>query len=175
MIEEVMGIPLDQVAKVWYRKGEYPGRFTVETKDGQTHTRSSFEYIWPIIHYKRDRCLVCFDYTAELSDISVGDYFYPEMKRGVPGLSAVIIRTDIGKQLVEAARDANYIAIPGPAEKDNFYMGGFETKKHGGSFYLDTRRRRGWPTPNNQLPLHTSPMPRKVERNHPLLTPDTSE
>ena len=175
MVEEVVGVPLDQVAKLWYRQGEYPGRFTVVTKDGRTLTRSSFEYIWPIIQFKRDRCLMCHDYTAEVSDLSVGDYFYPEMKRGVPGLSAIIVRTNVGKTLVDGAQKANHVAITGPAEKDNFYMGGFEVKKHGGSYYLDTRRRRGWPTPNNQLPLQIAPMPRTVDRGHPLLTPEVAE
>ena len=168
MLEEIMAIPLDQIAKLWYRKGVYPGRFTVETKDGQTHTRSVREYIQPITKFKRDRCLMCFDYTAELSDISVGDYFCSDMKRGMPGMSAVIVRTAIGKQLIESARKANYVTIPGPVEKENFYMGGFETKKHGGSYYLDSRRRTGQPTPETGLPLHTAPMPRKLNEDHPL-------
>jgi coenzyme F420 hydrogenase subunit beta len=165
MIEEVVGIPLDQVARVWYRKGKYPGRFTVVTKDGRTVSRSRNEYAWNIIKFKRDRCLMCHDYTAELADISVGNYHFPLQEGDVPGICATIVRTDVGKKLIEEAREANYIAITGPLEKENFYKAGFEPKKHGGSYYLDTRRRLGRPTPVNQLPLQIAPMYTGIPRD----------
>jgi coenzyme F420 hydrogenase subunit beta len=160
MIEEVVGVPLDQVAGVWYRKGEYPGEFTVLTKDGLSFSRSRADYVSHITLFKRDRCLMCHDYSAELADVSVGNYFGPKMKGDVPGLSASIVRTDVGMKLMEKARQANYIAVTGPCEKANFYNGGFETKKHGGSYYLNARRKRGQPTPENQLPLLLAPMRR---------------
>ncbi len=159
-LEEVVGVPTGQVAKLWYRAGEFPGKFTVVTKDGKTIAVSTFDYIWHCIKYKRDRCLMCFDYTSELADISLGDYFYQqEMKRGMPGITAIMVRTDIGKRLVEGAQRANYIATE-PCEKENFFMGQFEAKKHAGSYHIFTRRKHGWPTPNNPLPLHLAPMPR---------------
>ncbi len=169
LVEEVIGVPVDQVAKLWYRAGEYPGKFTIVTKDGRTLAISTIEYIMQCLKFKRDRCAMCYDYSSELADVSVGDYFFPDIKRGDPGISAVIVRTETGSQIIEGARKNNFISTK-PLDKANFFMGGFETKKHGGAYYLSTRRKWGWPTPDNQLPLHGEPMPRKTSTRHPLFT-----
>ena len=47
---------------------------------------------------------MCFDYTNELADVSAGDYFHPEMETGAPGVTALIIRSDPGRKLVEGAK-----------------------------------------------------------------------
>ncbi len=169
MVEEVIGVPVGEVSKLWYRAGEYPGRFTVISKDGRTVTAASIEYIMQCLKFKRDRCAVCYDYSSELADVSVGDYFYPEMRRGSMGKSALIIRNEIGKQIVEAALKANYI-MTWPLNEDNFLMGGYETKKHGHAYYISNRRKWGWPVPETQLPLQGAPLPRKMSSSHPLVT-----
>lgn len=51
----------------------------------------------------RKNCTVCMDFTSELSDVSVGSVGSPE------GWSTVIIRTDKGLELIEAAENENYI------------------------------------------------------------------
>lgn len=51
----------------------------------------------------RKNCTVCMDFTSELSDVSVGSVGSPE------GWSTVIIRTDKGLKLIEAAEKDNYI------------------------------------------------------------------
>ncbi len=169
LVEEVIGVPVGDVDKLWYRAGDYPGKFAVIAKDGRKIEISTIEYIMQCLKFRRDRCMVCYDYTSELADVSVGDYFFPDIKRGDPGESAVIVRTDVGKQLVADAERANYISSK-PLDKSNFLMGGFETKKHGDAYYISTRRKWGWPTPNTQLPLHPEPMPRKTSTRHPLFT-----
>ena len=35
LITEKLGIPLHDVAEMRYREGEYPGEFTVKTRDGE--------------------------------------------------------------------------------------------------------------------------------------------
>lgn len=51
----------------------------------------------------RKNCTVCMDFTSELSDVSVGSVGSPE------GWSTVIIRTEKGLELTEAAEKDNYI------------------------------------------------------------------
>ncbi len=51
----------------------------------------------------RKNCTVCMDFTSELSDVSVGSVGSPE------GWSTVIVRTEKGLELIEAAEKDNYI------------------------------------------------------------------
>ncbi len=51
----------------------------------------------------RKNCQICMDFTSEQSDVSVGSVGSPE------GWSTVVIRTDEGLKLVEAAENDNYI------------------------------------------------------------------
>ena len=53
----------------------------------------------------RKNCEICMDFTSEQSDVSIGSVGSPE------GWSTVIIRTDKGLELVEAAENENYIEI----------------------------------------------------------------
>jgi len=169
IIGEWAEVPLEQVAKLEYRAGEYPGTFTVTTKKGEVigvplrarrHTTQGHEH---------DRCLVCYDYANEAADVSIGDYFGFEMMRGVPGQSTAITRTDIGKKLIEGAEAANYVHT-GSVEMEDFYRGGFEVKKHGGAFRIFERKRFGLPYPDFQLPLDFRSMPRKLNLTHPLIS-----
>ncbi len=105
-----------------------------------------------------------------LADVSVGDYWAPEMIRGVPGLSAAILRTETGRKLVDSAERANCVRTE-PIQRDNFFRGLFEQKKHGGAFHILKRREYGWATPDYHLPLvYPSPMRRKLILSHPYLT-----
>jgi coenzyme F420 hydrogenase subunit beta len=170
IIEEECKVPLAQVAKVEFRGGEYPGDFRVTTKDGKTVTFASPLRRAQLRAFLNDRCAMCYDYANDLADVSVGDYFAPEMRRGVPGLSAAIMRTETGKKLVKDAELANYISTQ-PIDRDNFFRGLFEQKKHGGAFHILKRREYGWETPDYHLPLeYPSPMRRKLFLGHPYLT-----
>ena len=109
---------------------------------------------------------MCFDYTNELADVSAGDYFPPEMETGTPGATALIIRSDTGRKLVEGAIKEKYISVE-PIDKGNFFMAGFENKKHGGSYQILERLRHGRPTPDFHLPLQPDSMPRDIFLDHP--------
>ncbi|MEN4006288.1 MAG: Coenzyme F420 hydrogenase/dehydrogenase, beta subunit C-terminal domain [Methanobacteriaceae archaeon] len=51
----------------------------------------------------RKNCKICMDFTSEQSDVSIGSAGSPE------GWSTVIIRTDKGLELIEAAENENYL------------------------------------------------------------------
>ena len=52
----------------------------------------------------REACLYCFDMTAEFSDISVGSARLPEGWEVARSWNQVIVRTQIGHELMELAR-----------------------------------------------------------------------
>jgi len=166
MIEEICGVPLAQVAKVEFRGGEYPGRFQVTTKEGQLVLPSS-SAMGNAVSFYRDRCLMCYDYPAEVADISVGDYFHPDMRRGVKGWSVIIVRSDRGKELVDAARADGYLNTE-PVDSVHLLGAGWEQKRHGAPYRILERQRHGWPTPDYHLPLdYPRPLYRSVQMAPP--------
>jgi coenzyme F420 hydrogenase subunit beta len=163
MIEELCGVPLEQVAKVEFRGGKYPGRFQVTTKDGELAVLTAMSGMMGIVGFNRDRCQMCYDYPSELADISVGDYFHPDMKSGVQGWSVIIVRSNIGKKIVEEAQAANYLHAE-PVEINYLLGAGWELKRHGAAYRLLERQRHHWPTPNYHVPLdYPRPMYRVVD------------
>jgi coenzyme F420 hydrogenase subunit beta len=90
LVEQKLGIPLRNVEKFEISRG----KFIVHTKDG-------LNKIVPIQETKKynwSSCQYCKDYTAEFADISVGSVGKPKDK-----WNSVIIRTEIGKELLEHA------------------------------------------------------------------------
>jgi coenzyme F420 hydrogenase subunit beta len=168
VIVEITEIPLDAVAKVEYRYGEYPGKFTVFTKNGERVSVTMDQRRGVLFAHEHDRCRVCYDYANDLGDISVGDYFGLEMKRGDRGLSAAILRTDIGKVLIKGAEAKGHVQTKKITE-NNFFQGGFEWKKHGGAYHILERKKYGLRVPDYHLPISWSPIPRKVFFEHPSM------
>lgn len=169
VIEELCGVPLEQVAKVEYRGGAYPGNFQVTTRDGRLVAITSPQRRIITSWFSRDRCLMCYDYSNELADISVGDYFHADMKRGVAGWSVIVVRSDTGRRLLEEAQAAHYLYVE-PVERDYLLGIGFERKRHGAVYQLLERQKHGWPTPDYHIPLdYPRPLRRIFYTAHPHL------
>ena len=68
---------LEDIIAMDYRGGSSPVGLFVLTRDRKIHfVASKHDYTWHLLgaaSYKRDRCLMCVDFTAELADISCGD------------------------------------------------------------------------------------------------------
>jgi len=139
-----------------YRAGKWPGSLMVTTKDGKMHyVASKHEYTWHFLgsaSYKRDRCLMCIDWSAESADISCGDIFTPiqEQNRKWTG---VLVRTPRGKEIVDGAvrkgrlllKDLDPTLLPSSGL-------GWEAKKHAAMYRLMQRKKYGWPVPDYQYP-----------------------
>jgi hypothetical protein len=95
---------------------------------------------------------VCYDFHAELADISLGGYFGREAMKGLSGISALIVRTETGEKLLKDAEAAGYIHTE-PIERFRFFFGGFEGKKHGSLYNIVERRKFGRPTPDYNVPI----------------------
>ena len=108
LITDKLGIPLEDVADMRYRDGEYPGEFAVKTRDGQRRTLPFFEIVDEFKRFKTHRCIVCGDWWSGLADISISDgdpNIYASSQSGArpPRQSIVITRTPHGEELVKAA------------------------------------------------------------------------
>lgn len=108
LITHVMGIQLDDVVKMKYREGSYPGDFTVVTKDGQKHTLPFYRLVEEFKQYKTFRCLSCPDWWSGLADISIADgdpniFATSRDKKYQEASSTVLVRTSIGEQLLSIA------------------------------------------------------------------------
>jgi len=83
----LLDVDLDSAEKTQIHKGKY-----IVTIDGKEHATKVKE----LNNAVEGRCLDCPDFTAQYSDISVGSVGSDE------GYSTVIVRSDIGKKLVES-------------------------------------------------------------------------
>lgn len=89
-----LGVNPNDVSKLKYRAGQYPGGFLVELKDGRRKSLPKHYYDFINLMFVPKGCLSCKDYTSEQADISVGDAW------GFDKKAVVITRTDMGKKLL---------------------------------------------------------------------------
>jgi coenzyme F420 hydrogenase subunit beta len=108
LITEKLGIPLEDVAEMRYRDGEYPGEFAVRTRNGQRKSLPFFEIVDEFKRFKTHRCLVCGDWWSGIADVSISDgdpNIYATSQSGArpPRHSIVMTRTKEGERAVQAA------------------------------------------------------------------------
>jgi len=157
---------LEDIETMDYRGGAAPGSLMVTTKDKRIRSvASKHDYTWHFLmsaSFKRERCIMCVDFAAELADVSCGDIFQP-VTPGRKHVVATVTRTDIGEELVKGATAKGYIECSSHDPSMIPCSGmGWESKKHAGMYRLMERKRFGWPTPNYQYPLGQNAKNRKL-------------
>ena len=101
---ESLGIPPEEVQELQYRGRGWPGSMLLRVKDGTETTVPLAEYYRRLGPFSLWRCLLCSDMLGELSDLSCGDAWLPELVRtDKAGSSFVISRTPEAEELLEAA------------------------------------------------------------------------
>lgn len=173
LLVEQLGIKnLEEIKKFSYRGGDWPGHMVVELKDNRKLTLDRHQYMYHGLMpcFKRDRCEMCVDWSSELADISVGDYWSPEMKPGIEmGTSSCLVRTSTGLELFDSAN------VKGCIEKEKLDAEilaagiGYELKKHSAAFRLKQRQRYGWPVPHYHRKTDYKPFSKELH-----LAPSTS-
>ena len=108
LITNKLGIPLDDVAQMRYRDGEYPGEFAVTTRDGKRKSLPFFDVVDEFRRFKTHRCLACPDWWSGIADLSVADgdpNIYASSRDGSHPRrqSIVLTRTERGEEIVQAA------------------------------------------------------------------------
>jgi coenzyme F420 hydrogenase subunit beta len=98
------GIPRDRVSMLQYRGRGWPGSMLIRLKDGTERTVPLAEFYRELGPYSLRRCTLCSDMLGELSDLTCGDAWIPEvMQADKVGSSFVVSRTAGGEELLEAA------------------------------------------------------------------------
>lgn len=128
-----LGVYLDDVVKLEYRAGDWPGAFHVTSRSGETHTISKLIFNYLRFMYIPRRCTTCVDMANEFSDLSVGDAWFRTKEGTYPfaNCSTVLARTSRGLDIVREAVRHGALGVL-PAESDVFvkqHMSGINTKK----------------------------------------------
>lgn len=71
----------EEIARLQYRAGEWPGHLQIDLKSGRTLKAEKFHYNYLIPFFITKGCRQLCDFTNELTDISVGDAWNPCSKR----------------------------------------------------------------------------------------------
>jgi len=101
---------LNQVEKVAYREGEYPGNFVVKGKNGKNGTVDKFTFNYLSFFYIPFRCLFCIDQTSEFADLSIGDAWRGTfVEKEKKGDSIIVVRNpDLLSLLERGVKEGRY-------------------------------------------------------------------
>ena len=100
--------------KINYRGDGWPGNMVIELKNGNIcklpfQDAMSQHNLWINSLF---RCLFCCDLTAELSDLSFGDPWMPEVtKKEKKGKTLIVSRTENSEKILRNAVDKGYINL----------------------------------------------------------------
>lgn len=101
------------VTSLRYRGNGWPGLWTVQyQEDGQVKQQQlTYQQSWGELQKDRQwRCYICPDHIGEFADIAIGDPWYREVQ-SEQGRSMIVVRTERGRQIVQAAAEAGYIVL----------------------------------------------------------------
>lgn len=160
LVEECGMKGVDEVRSLKYRGGDWPGHFIVETRDGRRVEVHRHDYLDHILvpGYRRDRCMMCLDWSSEISDLSVGDNFAPPQEGELPlGVTSFIVRSEAGERFIRGSEEKGYIKTQPLEIEYIFGSPGFEFKKHSAGYRWAQRRLYGWPIPDYQYEPNYQP------------------
>lgn len=116
---EKMHIGKDSVREISYRGKGWPGVLTVKTENCSSysipysHRWSAYWSVFSCFFFAPMRCLSCPDQTNELSDISLGDAWLPDLRNERLGESVIIARTQVGSDLLRSMNSAGVLCLRG--------------------------------------------------------------
>jgi coenzyme F420 hydrogenase subunit beta len=100
------------VTAVHYRGEGWPGDFRVTSEGREEKARLSYEESWGrLTSYRPLRCNLCPDGLGRVADLACGDAWEQYEKDGDPGRSLVLVRTELGRAILDAARRAGYVTL----------------------------------------------------------------
>ncbi|RMF05871.1 MAG: 4Fe-4S dicluster domain-containing protein [Chloroflexi bacterium] len=116
---DLNGISIDSVRQVHQRDGHFPTQMRAHMKDKSIQNLHKFEFKDGMYNtlfrlYRTERCHLCPDYSAEMSDIIFadvwlrqpnGDYLYPR------GVTLVACRTERGEQAVKTLVESGEVEL----------------------------------------------------------------
>jgi coenzyme F420 hydrogenase subunit beta len=109
---EGLGIAPSRVAALEYRGRGWPGSVCIRLKDGTEWIVPYAECYRQLGPYSLRRCTLCSDMLGELSDLTCGDAWLPELVRtDKMGSSFVVSRTPEAEELLEYAASSEAVEL----------------------------------------------------------------
>lgn len=144
---------LEQLAEVRYREGEWPGNLYLRTIQGAELRSPKFYYNYLIPFFITKSSLLSMDFTNELTDVSVGDAWSPELEQAGGGHSVVLARSERGVELLEEmARRGELVLQETPLQKALGMHGHMlDFKKRGSYIRIRARRALGRAAPHHGI------------------------
>ena len=104
-----LGLRTEDVIKIDYRSGDWPGFMRIATKDGNSvslpyNSELYWGFLFQRFFYPR-RCMMCLDKSSTLSDVSFMDAWKLSMQE-CEGTGMMIVRTCSGDELVQSCEYA---------------------------------------------------------------------
>jgi coenzyme F420 hydrogenase subunit beta len=111
------GVDRGQVAKLDYRGRGWPGCMSIQLKGGRD-LRMRFVRGWNAywnvfsgFFFAPLRCLMCPDHFNELSDVSIGDAWLPELRGSKFGEAVLVTRTAFAEELVASMKRGGVLSL----------------------------------------------------------------
>ena len=113
VLREWMGIEPEEIKKLNFRGGDWPGALVIHTKDGRTFSIPKGEYYdrFLVTMFRASRCMRCWDFVGDLADLCLGDFWGAprSTEKDKAGWNSVITKTPLGKSLIEGATTDRYV------------------------------------------------------------------
>ena len=151
IVTELLDVDLDDVVKLKYRQGEYPGSFAVTLKDATTRALPFWKSVQTFSKFKTFRCRSCPDWWSGLADVSICDgdpNIFKTSRNGAksPRCSMVVPRTNQGAALIRQAEDLGLLLVK-PASFDEAGNMGLQRKRHRSRLLADRHGPDAVPVP----------------------------
>ncbi len=155
---------VEEITRLRYRDGEWPGYLSITLQDGRTLKAEKFHYNYLIPFYVTRATLLSVDFTNELTDISVGDAWSPRYEARGEGFSVVIARSEKGERVLRSAQERGLLVLDPLEAADAFSMHGhmLDFKKRGSFIRIGWRRALGRPVPEYGYTPHCLTLTRKL-------------
>jgi coenzyme F420 hydrogenase subunit beta len=139
-----------EIEKLYFRYGEWPGNMRVELKSGRTIELPKFHANYLIPFHIVKNSLLCTDLSNEFTDISGGDAWAPVYEERGKGFSMVLSRSSRGQEIIDdMMKDGSLELDPIDETKAiGMHSHGYDLKKRGTFIRMKYRRWLGKRNPN---------------------------
>lgn len=150
------------ISKLYFRYGEWPGNMRVEMNDGRVVQLPKFHANYLIPFHILTNSLLCTDLSNEFTDISGGDAWAPVYEERGKGFSMVIARTKAGEDILnemikEGLINATPISID---DAITMHSHGYDLKKRGTFIRFSFRKFFGLSNPDFGYEIKDFPISR---------------
>lgn len=150
--------------------GGWPGEITLKTGENTVTVPNAYRHkIKPI--YECHRCLACFDQMNGNADIVCGDPWGLTGKDGTEGCTAVLVRTEKGRRLLEEAQMRGVICLE-PLDPEDLFRGQTVDTRHRDKVYAAKAvfAEQGWLYPYDPALLgEETPSKKAMDKNRKKL------